>query len=111
MDGRILEESLVFGRKSFFRSRKAQPIPRIGKGEHLSPAHFNVVVKQPRKKMFWGSISFSGVGSLMPIGGMMSSDKYIDVIENKVIPDMRRAFFDGGGIFHQDLAGVIRLKK
>ena len=47
----------------------------------------------------------------MPIGGMMSSDKYIDVIENKVIPDMRRAFFDGGGIFHQDLAGVIRLKK
>ena len=76
---------------------------QISMGEHLSPAHFNVVVKHP-KKMFWGSFSFAGVGSLMPTEGMINSDKYIDVIENKVIPDMRRAFSDGGGIFQQDLA-------
>ena len=40
----------------------------------------------------------------MPIEGMMSSDKYIDVIENKAIPDMRKAFPYGGGILRQDLA-------
>jgi len=34
--------------------------------------------------MFWGSFSFSGVGSLMPIEDMMNSKKYIDVIERKV---------------------------
>ena len=33
----------------------------------------------------------------MPIEGMMNLYKYIDVIERKVIPDMRKAFLDGGG--------------
>jgi len=31
----------------------------------------------------------------MPMEGMMNSDKYIDVIESKVIPDMTKAFPDG----------------
>ena len=61
--------------------------------------------------MFWGSFSFAGVGSLMPIEGMVSSEKYIDVIENKVYPDMKRAFPDGGGIFQQDLAPCHLSKK
>ena len=61
--------------------------------------------------MFLGSFSFARVGSLTPIEGMMSLDKYIDMIENKVIPDMRRAFSDGGGIFQQDLALCHSYKK
>jgi len=36
----------------------------------------------------------------MPIEGMMNSDKY--VIERKIIPDMRRAFPDGGGILQHN---------
>ena len=44
---------------------------RIRKGERLSPTHFNGIVKQPPKKIFWNSFSFSGVGSLMPTEGMM----------------------------------------
>ena len=52
------------------------------------------------KKMFWGSFSFSVVASLMPIEGMMNLYKYIiDVIERKAIPDMRKAFPDGGRKF------------
>jgi len=35
----------------------------------------------------------------MPIEGMMNLYKYIDVIERKVIPDMRKAFPDGGRKF------------
>ena len=42
---------------------------------------------------------------------MMSSDKYIDVIENKVIPDMRKAFPDGEGMFQQDLVPCDSSKK
>ena len=54
--------------------------------------------------MFWGSFSYSGVGSLAPIKDMMNSDKYIDLIEKKVISNMKRAFPDDGGIFQHDLA-------
>jgi len=78
---------------------------RFRKGKQLSPAHFNEAVKH-LQKMFWASFSFSGVGSLMSIEGIMNSDKYIDVIERKVIPDMGRAFPDGEGIFQQDIARV-----
>jgi len=49
--------------------------------------------------MFWGSFSFSVVDSLMPIEGMVNLHKYIDVIERKAIPDMRKAFSGGGGKF------------
>ena len=39
------------------------------------------------------------VASLMPVDGMMNLYKYIDVIERKAIPVMRKAFPDGGGKF------------
>jgi len=43
----------------------------------------------------------------------MNSDKYIDVIESKVIPDKKTAFPDSGGILHfqHDLAPCFRLKE
>ena len=47
----------------------------------------------------------------MPIESMISFDKYIDVIENKDIPDMRSAFPDGEGIFQQDLAPCHSFRK
>ena len=74
LDGRRLEESVFLNKTHFFVQGKHSQFARISKGEHLSLAHFNVVVKYPPKKMLWGSFSFSGVGSLMPIEGMMSSD-------------------------------------
>ena len=61
--------------------------------------------------MFWGSFSYSGVGSLVPIEGMMNLDKYIAVIEKNVIPDMKRAFSENGGIFQHDLAPYHSSKK
>jgi len=51
--------------------------------------------------MFWGSFSFSVVASLMPNEGMMNLHIYIDVIERKAIPDIRKAFPDGGGKFQE----------
>jgi len=48
---------------------------------------------------------------LCQVNGMMNSDKYVDVIERKVIPDMRRAFPVSGGIFQRDLAQCLSSKK
>jgi len=61
--------------------------------------------------MFWRSFNFSVVASLMPIKGMMNLYKYIDVIERKAIPDMRKAFPDGGGNSNRILSCVFHLKK
>ena len=61
--------------------------------------------------MLWGSFSYSFVGSLVPIEGMMNSDKYIDVVENKIIPDTKRALSEDGGIFSMIFPFVILLKK
>jgi len=42
----------------------------------------------------------------------MNLYKYIDVIERKAIPDMRKAFPDGGGKFqYRILSRVFHLKK
>ena len=69
-----------------------------------------------QKKMFWSSFSFHGVGSfsfhgVMPIEGMMSLDKCIDKVENKLIPDIKRAFPDNEGMFQKDLAPCHSSKK
>ena len=90
---------MLFLDKSYlFVQGKHIQFAQISKGEHLSFAHFNVVVKHCQK-IFWGSFSFAGVEALMPNEGMMSSNKYMDINENKVILDMRKAFPDGGEIF------------
>jgi len=49
--------------------------------------------------MFSGSFSFSVVVSHMSLEGTMHLYKYIDVIERKAIPDMRKAFPDSGEKF------------
>jgi len=41
---------------------------------------------------------------------MMNLCKYIDVIERKAIPDMRKAFPDGGGKF-QDIVPCLSSEK
>ena len=46
----------------------------------------------------------------MPIEGMMNLYRYIDVIERKAIPDMRKAFPDGGGKF-QDIVPCVSSEK
>jgi len=61
--------------------------------------------------MFWGSFSFSVVASLIPIEGMMNLYKYIDANERKSIPDVRKAFPDGGGNSNRMFSLVFLLKR
>ena len=68
-------------------------------------------VKHPPKKMFWGSFSYHGIGSLLPIEGMMNAEKYIQVLEEKVVRDLVKAFPDGSGVYQQDSAPCHTAKK
>lgn len=54
--------------------------------------------------MFWGCFSHSGVGPLVPIEGMMNSKKYIPIIRQHAIPELRKRFPAKSGIFQQDMA-------
>jgi len=91
-------EKVLFSDESHIFFQGNSRFIRIRNREQLSPDHCKELEKEA-KKMFWGSFSFSVVASLVPIEGMMNLYKYIDVIERKVIPDMRKAFPDGGRIF------------
>ena len=97
LDCRKPEKVLFSDESNFFFQGNSRFI-RIRNREQLIPAHCNELGKEARK-MFWDSFSFSVVVSLMPIEGVMNLFKYIDVIERKAIPDMRKAFPDGGRIF------------
>ena len=84
---------------------------RRSKGEAITQKHIRQVAKFPQKVMFWGSFSYNGVGSLLPIEGTMNADKYIKVVHDKIKEDMMDAFPANNGIFQQDLAPCHRAKK
>uniref|UniRef100_A0A2L2YHU5 Transposase, partial n=1 Tax=Parasteatoda tepidariorum TaxID=114398 RepID=A0A2L2YHU5_PARTP len=54
--------------------------------------------------MFWGCFGYNGVGPLQPIDGMMRSEQYITILGKKVVPELKKRYPDGTGIFQQDLA-------
>jgi len=84
---------------------------RRSKNEEIREEHMNQFVKHQEKRMFWGSFSYNGVGSLHPIKGIMNADQYMQVINNKIQTDMEEAFPNSEGIFQQDLAPCHRAKK
>lgn len=84
---------------------------RRSKNEEIREEHMNQRVKNPEKRMFWGSFSYNGVGSLSPVEGIMNGDRYMEVINNNVQEDMEEAFPNSEGIFQQDLAPCHRANK
>ena len=84
---------------------------RRSPGEPISPAHINQTTKHPPKKMFWGSFTANGLGGLITVDGMMNSEKYIEVLRRKVIPDLANYYPAGDGVFQQDLAPCHSSKK
>ena len=52
-----------------------------------------------------------GIGRLEIVSGMMNAMKYIDVLENKMLPSARSLFSDNDWIFQDDNAPCHRAKK
>ena len=59
----------------------------------------------PRKNvsaMFWGCITFNGIGTLTPVEGNIDSEKYIEVLDQHLWPVIAKEFPNGGWIFQED---------
>jgi hypothetical protein len=54
--------------------------------------------------MFWGCITYYGVGTLVAIDGNMNTDKYISVLDDNLWPIVVRHFSDRPWIFQKDNA-------
>jgi len=52
--------------------------------------------------MFWGCISYSGVGTLLDVDGNINSEKYVDILEQNLWPVVARDFEDKPWIFQED---------
>lgn len=72
--------------------------------EKLTAAHLIQVVKHPVKQMFWGCFSYMGPGKLIPIEGMMNSERYKAMLEQNLTTQLENVQAVDGPIFQQDSA-------
>ncbi|GFX08576.1 uncharacterized protein TNCV_4170751 [Trichonephila clavipes] len=56
-------------------------------------------LNHPTKIMIWSVISGKGTGRLDVVKGMMRQDQYKDVLQNRLIPQLKEWFSNGGPYF------------
>jgi hypothetical protein len=56
------------------------------------------------KLMFWGCLSYQGVGRLHLVEGMMNQNQYLEVLQQLVLPQADQWFEGADWVFQQDLA-------
>ena len=61
--------------------------------------------------MVWGCMAVSGIGKLKLVSEMMNGTKYIDVLENQMLPSACSLFSDNDWIFQDDNAPCHCAKK
>lgn len=72
-------------------------------GEKFHPDCVVQTVKHPTKIMIWSVISSKGTGRLYVVKGTMRQDQYKDVLQNRLIPQLKEWFPNGEPfIFMQD---------
>lgn len=72
-------------------------------GEKFNPDCVVQTVTHPTKVMIWSVISGKGTGRLYVVKGMMRQDQYKEVLQNRLIPQLREWFPNGEPfIFMQD---------
>ena len=62
--------------------------------------YVNKTVKHPLKIMIWGCFSYHGVGRLYVCDGTMTSEKYLHVLQEKLLPSIHD--FEISNPFHLD---------
>ena len=87
-----MQKSYVHKRKPFLYSRSALSVH---------------TVKHPEKKMVCGSFRYKGVSSLRPVHEIINSQQYIEVLNEKEIPDLQKDYSNRPYIFQQDLVGSL----
>jgi hypothetical protein len=51
-----------------------------------------MVLSQIKTAMFWGCITYFGVGTLIPVDGNIYSEKYISILDDNLWPVIARHF-------------------
>ena len=67
----------------------------------FDPRYLQKTVKFPLRQMFWGSFSSKKVGSLIPVTGMMTGEKYISTLDQSLMKDLHEC---GASTFVDDSA-------
>ena len=75
------------------------------------PYCISPTIKHLQSIMVWGCMAASGIGRLKLDSGMMNETKYIDVLENQMLPSARSLFSDDDWIFQDNNAPCHRAKK
>lgn len=73
-------------------------------GEQFKAECLKKTLKFPQKIMVWGAISWHGTSRLHIVDGTMNQDKYIKVLETRLLPQTREWFREMPWIFQQDSA-------
>ncbi|GFX87325.1 uncharacterized protein TNCV_3368951 [Trichonephila clavipes] len=81
--------SVCFSDESTFEilQNKAQFVRR--RGEKFHSDCVVQTLKHPAKIMIWSVISGKGTGCLYVVKGMMRQDQYKDVLQNRLIPQLK----------------------
>ena len=66
--------------------------------------HFQQSFKHPVELMFWGCMSWQGMGRLQLVEGMMKKEQYLEVLQHRVLPQADDWFEGCDWVFQQDLA-------
>ena len=75
------------------------------------PYCISTTIKHPQPIIVWGCIAASGIGRPKLVSKMMNETKYIDVMENQMLPSARSLFSDNDWIFQDDNAPYHHAKK
>ena len=81
-------KNVLFSDESHFEVH-GHRVSYVRKGsKKVTAAHLQQAAKYPPKVMFWGCFTHEGPGALIPIKGMMNSDKYIHLLKTRIIPQL-----------------------
>ena len=62
--------------------------------EEYRPYCISPTIKHPQSIMVWGFMAAIGIGTLKLVFEMMNGTKYIDVLENQMLPTARSLFWE-----------------
>lgn len=60
------------------------------RNERLKPKHIKNTIKHDKYVMVWGCFSSAGVGSICIIDGYLTADKYIEILNNHMLPSAKK---------------------